>query len=65
MSDAQQPPAAQETQPEEKKEPGLGDKAKKVLKDEAIRTATWEGRSFLYRIFGHRIGRMISQIFGK
>jgi hypothetical protein len=64
MSDAEKP-QAEEAKPEEKKDPSLGDKAKKVIKDEAIRTATWEGRSFLYRLFGHRIGRVISQIFGK
>lgn len=62
MSDAEKPQAEGA---EVKREPTLGDKAKKALKDEAIRTATWEGRSFLYRIFGHRIGRVISQIFGR
>jgi hypothetical protein len=62
MSDAQKPEA--EAKPEEKKDPTLGDRAKQALKDEAVRTARWEGRSLLYRIFGHRIGRLISQIFG-
>jgi len=65
MTDADKPEASEEAKPEEKKEKSLGDKAKQVLKDEAVRTATWEGRSFLYRLFGHRIGRVISSIFGK
>ena len=62
MSDADNPEAA-EDEPEEKKEPSLGDRAKKAIKDEAVRTAKWEGRSFLYRIFGYRISRLISEIF--
>ena len=64
MSDAEKPQANEEAK-EEKKEPSVGDRAKKALKDEAVRTATWEGRSLLYRIFGHRIGRLISSIFGR
>ena len=49
---------------DEKKEPSVGDRAKEVLKDEAIRKAKWEGRSLFYKIFGHNIGRIIRRLLG-
>lgn len=61
----QKPPGQQHGQSQKgsKKQPGMGERAKDVLKDEAVRAASWEARSFFHRIFGHNIGRIIRKLF--